>query len=232
MTTTPPKPPPGGSGSQSAPLVERGKYGATCHKSNGLICDGRPVRGSTLCHRHLVNPKARANAAVRAEVQAWRLDDVTVDAGQVMLRLLSQAVARAALYGRLLEEQYAAAERDDGEGVTPPALPSGVRALIGHKYALDKNGGRHAVEEAIRGLVVLEGEERDRAARYSKLALDAGIDERRVRVEEASVSLVIAVIRRALVAAGVSLQSDAARVAVRGALAELAGGGDTPGQLS
>lgn len=175
---------------QTGEVAETGKFGATCHKSDGTICDAHPVKGSTICRRHLANPKARANAAVRAEVMAWRLDDATADPGQTLLRLLTQAAHRAGLYGLLLEQQYDAAEAGDAAA----ELPAGVRALIGHRYTVS-DGTRWPVAEAIRGLVDLEGQERDRAARYAKLALDAGIAERLVRLEEDKAAALVAMLR-------------------------------------
>lgn len=168
-----------------------GARGATCRKTDGTPCPNHPRKGTSppVCSAHMPNPVARANAAVRAEVQAWRLDDATVDPGQTLLRLLSQSASRAALYGLLLEQQYEAAERDETID-----LPKGVSALIGHRFTVS-DGMRWPVAEAIRGLVELEGQERDRAARFAKLALDAGIAERLVRLEEDKAAALVGMLR-------------------------------------
>jgi hypothetical protein len=83
----------------------------TGKKTNGEACKGWRVPGSTVCTRHLPNPKARANAAVRAEVSAWSLTDQHADPGEVLLRLVTQSAARVQRYSALLEEAYEAAER-------------------------------------------------------------------------------------------------------------------------
>lgn len=83
----------------------------TGRKANGDPCQGWRVKGSTVCRRHLPNPKARANAEVRAEVLRWGLGDSHVDPGEVLLRLVSQSAARAEHYSQLLEQAYDAAER-------------------------------------------------------------------------------------------------------------------------
>jgi hypothetical protein len=65
------------------------------------------------CRLHSGKPvaRARAEAAVVAEVTRWGLGDATVDPGEVLLRLVTQSAARVELYSRLLEEAYAAAGR-------------------------------------------------------------------------------------------------------------------------
>lgn len=152
----------------------------TAKRTDGEPCRRWPVEGSDKCHQHLFNPHARAYAAVRAEVLRWGLGDANIDPGETLLRLLSQAVNRAEHYAELLEEQYRLA----AEGHDDTDLPVGVTALIGHKYALTREGDAVPVEEAIRALVELESTERDRAARFAGLAISAGLAERQVRMAE------------------------------------------------
>lgn len=152
----------------------------TGKRSDGTPCQGWRMEGSDKCRRHLFNPRSRANAAVRAEVLRWGLGDADIDPGEILLRLLSQAVNRAEHYADLLEEQYRLA----AEGHDDASLPVGVTALIGHKYSLTREGDAVPVEEAIRALVELEGVERDRAARFAGLAISAGLAERQVRMAE------------------------------------------------
>lgn len=135
---------------------------------------------------------------MRREVTAWGLADEKVDAGETLLRLLAQSSRRAALYADLLERQYegTAAWLAEYSG-------TGIAALVGHKFDLDKDGNPVAVEEAVRGLVRLEGEERDRCARFAKLALDAGIAERQVRLAEQQGALIARALRTMLERSGV-----------------------------
>lgn len=83
----------------------------TARKANGDPCKGWRIAGSDKCRRHLPNPLARANAAVRAEVIRWGPGDPHIDPGEVLLRLVSQSAARAEHYAQLLQEAYDAAER-------------------------------------------------------------------------------------------------------------------------
>jgi hypothetical protein len=74
----------------------------------------------------------------------------------------------------------------------------GVSALIGHQYAADKEGGVFATGEAIRGLVQLEAQERDRAAGMAAKAVAAGLATRQVELAERQGALVADVIRGVL----------------------------------
>lgn len=146
---------------------------------------------------------------MRAELMLWAPGDAKVDPGETLLRLLSQSWARVRLYSDLLAKAYEGAED------FPEAFAgAGVRALIGHKYDLTKDGDPVAVEEATRGLVALEAQERDRCAKFAKLAIDAGIEERRVRLAEREVDMMEAVIRRALDGLGLTAEQAARAPAV------------------
>ncbi|NED59264.1 hypothetical protein G3I24_51330, partial [Micromonospora aurantiaca] len=93
---------------------------------------------------------------------------------QAVIGMLNMAVFRANFYASLLEEQVLAAHEDREEGGDPygkGAPPVGEGAgLIGHTYSADKEHGIFASGEAIRGLVLLEGQERDRVVKYAKAA--------------------------------------------------------------
>jgi hypothetical protein len=146
-------------------------------------------------------PQVKRRAAVRAELSAWRLGEATVDPGETLLRLVSQSARRSALYSDLLERAYA------GDPGFPAAFAgAGVAALIGHRLVHAGDGQTVAVAEDIRGLVRLESEERDRCARLCKLAIDAGIAERQVRMAEREGATLAAVIRRVLDGLGLSAE--------------------------
>jgi hypothetical protein len=166
-------------------------------------------------------PGYARKAAVRAELEDWGLNAARVDPAETLLRLLSQSAARVARYGGLLAAAYA------GDEDFPDRFAgAGVAALIGHRYDLTRDGDPVAVAEAIRGLVELEAQERDRCARFAKLALDAGIEERRVRVAERQAETLELVIRAALERAGLGV-AERARVieAVPVVLGEIVAGG-------
>lgn len=137
---------------------------------------------------------------VRAELAEWGLSDTTVDPGEVLLRLVAQSAARCSLYAALLDQAYetARAEPVEGSGEREFPLDRGLRALIGHKYGITRSGDLVPVEEAIRGLVLLEGLERDRCASFAAKAIAAGLAERQVRVAEAQAAQVVTAIRAVL----------------------------------
>jgi hypothetical protein len=60
------------------------------------------------------------------------------------------------------------------------------------------------VGDYVRGIVVLEAAERDRCAKFCKLAIDAGLAERMVRVAERQAETVAAAVREALADSGLS----------------------------
>lgn len=67
--------------------------------------------------------------------------------------------------------------------------------LVGDVYSLARDGTPVATSEDIRAIVKLYNDERDRLARVSKIALDAGIEERTVRVLEEQATVLVQVIR-------------------------------------
>lgn len=155
-----------------------------------------------MCWRHGGRiPRVAAKARVVAELTAWGLSDEHVDPGETLLRLVAQSARRAALYSDLLRKAF------DGDPSFPKAFAgSGVSALIGHKYALTKEGDPVAVEEAARGLAQLEAAERDRLAKFCKLAIDAGLEERRVRLAEEQGAVIVSVIEQVLAGLGLSVE--------------------------
>jgi hypothetical protein len=187
-----------------------GEYG---HKSgNGTPCRAWPVKGATVCVTHGgAAPQVAAKAAVRAEVQAWGLDQPQVDHAQVLGALVAMAAGRVRLVSAQLQAQFEAyAERGedlaDDDGMV--AMPGGIRALIGYKYGLTKDGDRLPVEEATRGLAAYEAEWTDRLGRLCKLAIDAGLEERRLQVEEQQAAMVAQVLSAALAEVGLGERSD------------------------
>lgn len=141
-------------------------------------------------HSGKTGKRAKAQGAVVVELSRWGLTDAKVDPAETLLRLLAQSRRRADLYAGLLQQAF------DGDPDFPAELGgAGVAALIGHKYDLTRDGDPVAVAEAVRGLVELEAAERDRCARFAKLALDAGIAERQVRIAESQGALLASAMR-------------------------------------
>lgn len=176
--------------------MPRNPDGKRCNgiNNNGAPCGQWALRGSTKCRRHLPSPQARKKAMVRAELASWGLGDAVVDPGEVLLRLVSQSANRAEFYAGLLQEQYEAA--DAGEEQT--TLPGRIKMLVGAQFALSSKGERVAVGEAIRALVTLENEERDRCSNFAAKAVAAGLLERQVRLAERQGELIAEVLRAVL----------------------------------
>jgi hypothetical protein len=187
------------------------------NRSNGQPCQAQAVTGTDACRVHAGRPldQHKAKGAVVVELSRWGITDRTLDPGITLLQLMTQSFYRAKLYGELLEQAYEAAERLRGvESLEePPSVDSrndrdraaqdlqrifatgGVSALIGHQYAADKDGGVFATGEAIRGLVTLEAQERDRAAGMAAKAVAAGLATRQVELAERQGALVADLIR-------------------------------------
>lgn len=144
-------------------------------KTNGEPCKGWRVPGATVCRRHLPNPQAKANAAVRAEVLGWKLGDTTVDPGETLLRLLSQSRWRAERYASRL-----------GEIVEEHGLEE---ALVGESWVMSDNGSLQKVGEYVKGLAQLEAAERDRCAKFAAQAIAAGLAKRQVELAERQTEL-------------------------------------------
>lgn len=165
---------------------------------NGGQCGHSAIDGGTVCWDHGgAAPQVAAKAAVRAAAAEWGPTDTKEDPGDVLLRLVAQSARRVALYADLLQEQYERAAAGDIYG-DDLGLPSNVRALIGHKFALSKAGDPVPIEEAIRGLVELEGIERDRCAGFAAKAIAAGLAERQVRLAEKQGEMMAEVLRAVL----------------------------------
>lgn len=165
---------------------------------DGRPCGGQPLRGSDLCNIHLINPKSRAKAVLRAEVMdtmGWGLDEVAdVDLVQFALTRIKQAGKRADGYAAKLRELTGAS--DDF-----------VDVVVGDAYG---EGGKTG--EYVRGLVRLEGEERDRAMGWVFKALSVGVEAKRVELAQAAQAQMAEVLREFL--AHPELQLSAAQRAV------------------
>lgn len=158
-------------------------------RKDGDKCKGLALAGLNppRCRMHAgkSREKIKVQQMIVTQLQQWGLNghSTMADAGEVLLKLVTQSAARVELYASLLGRAYEA-ERT-GESVDPLIESSGVAALIGWRYGVDREGNRFKQEEAIRGLAKLEAEERDRCANFAAKAVAAGLAERQVRMAEA-----------------------------------------------
>jgi hypothetical protein len=196
----------------------------TGRRTNGEPCKANAVAGTSRCVNHsgVATAVHKAKGQVVVELSKWGISDRTLDPGITLLQLMTQSFQRAKLYGQLLEEAYEAAERlaaaGTTDGVEPPNAGTkadreraqadldrvftsgGVSALIGAKWSSSPGefGSIYQTEEAIRGLVQLEAQERDRAAGMAAKAVAAGLATRQVELAERQGQLVADVIRGVL----------------------------------
>lgn len=188
------------------------------------------LRNWGLNHEELRDPgqtllQLMTQSAMRAELYAGLLQQAYEAAER--LRVVSEDRGT----GLSLDEGLEAAPHHDSTADRERAFQDlqrifatgGVGALIGVKYAADKEGGVFATEEAIRGLVALEAAERDRCASMAAKAVAAGLAERQVRLAEQQGQLVAEALRKILGDLGMDPASPDVQRVVSTRLLELAG---------
>jgi hypothetical protein len=155
----------------------------SARKGSGEPCPNWAIRGADVCSVHGgMAPQVRAKAAVRNELMNWGLNDLTVDPGETLLRLVSQSSRRAAELSAELERMV---------------MEHGLHdALVGTTIVVDNHGDEHEVGEYVRGLTQLEATERDRCANFAAKAIAAGLAERTVRLAEKQGAVIAEVLRR------------------------------------
>src|SRR5262245_12067375 len=130
-------------GKPSDPAFLCGTYGVT--NRDGLPCQGTVIAGTQRCRVHCgkKTAKAKAEGAVALELLQWGLTGhkTMADAGETLLRLVTQSAARVEFYARLLGT---AVEEHEGDPTRMDTVmrQSGVAALIGYKYGVDREGNR------------------------------------------------------------------------------------------
>jgi hypothetical protein len=157
----------------------------------GERCHGSPIKGTDACYSHggqpreVLKAKGEALSAWRAEV--GRSDVTPADAVMAMLQM---SWARVHVYASLLERQVSDADPDAGVGLG--------EGLVGHTRGAVKGIGIYETGEAIRGLALLEAQERDRCVKFAKVAHDMGIADREIRLAEGQGLLLAQAISRIL----------------------------------
>lgn len=146
-----------------------------------------------------------------------------VQFAEAYAKLAAIAMARAEFYGEMLAaqfEQYGDGLREDFDEETDYDVgPGGAsRALIGPVYDLSKEGLPVAVGEAIRALVKLEAEERDRAAKLVRDGIRIGIEAKQVDVMRSYGRTVVASMRALCLEMGIDWGDESTRLAARRAI--------------
>lgn len=163
-------------------------------KLNGQQCGCKPITGSTVCRyhgggtRHVKQAAARRIAIQNARDLVVRLGgSIDVDPLDALLEMVKEAAWNVAAYRIALDELGIHVGNDEHkEGKPGVAVAS----------SFDEKGKRDPAAPHI--LVAMYSSERDRLARYAKMCLDAGVDERRVRIVEAQAQQLGSVVEAAV----------------------------------
>jgi hypothetical protein len=182
--------------------MDRQRCGAKL-RGKGAACRKWPVKGGLRCELHGgAAPQAKAAAEVRqvkaaAEAEAERmleLAGVERDPIEHLLYELHRSTAVEAVWGSLV------AKLDEAEREIDRAEhPTSARGLLAAKYS-----GEGGFEAIVHPFVVMWNAERDRHAKLAKMAIDAGVADRQVRLAERQGEMVGELLRIALRAAGVT----------------------------
>jgi hypothetical protein len=166
----------------------QGRLECTKQRSRGRgVCHGSALRGTDSCKFHAGMTMQVALAKGEAKISAWSAignATETVDYRMAVLGVLQMSWLRLAAYSELLRRQVVI---EGAEAIQGEYDPENVQSngLIGHRYgAAGKDGNIFAQSEEIRGLVNLEGLERDRVVKYAKTAHDMGISDRLTSLAE------------------------------------------------
>lgn len=160
------------------------------HPRAGERCDNAPIKGGTICHKHGGKaPQVRAAAERRLERQsaiAWATKEIEAKGlpNRTPLEHLEKVLEEDA---RTFAIWNAACE----------ALVDSGSTLLG----VDRHG-----MEAIHPYVPERNQAAQRWARTSKYALDAGVSQRRVEIEQERANLIAAACRATLAALGLSAE--------------------------
>lgn len=171
------------------------------HNKQGKPCGHQPVIGTTTCPLHA----GKALNVIRQEVATKRaLAELDLDLSANPLDELLTEVARAAAAVRWLSEKVNSLSDDEMVfGVTKH-----VQDTSDYSNIVTTGSGVHM-------WVRLWTDERDRLARVCKLTLDAGVDERRVRLAESQGRLIVELIRGTLTDLGITPSDDVDQIVTR-----------------
>jgi hypothetical protein len=164
-------------------------------------CAKWAIKGGTVCEKHGgANPAVRANAQIRHEVSRWTLGEAVDDPGETLLRLITQSRMRADLLSAEVER------------LLNTSAKSLTDTLTGESWG---EGGKSG--EYVRSIVEMESAERDRCANFCRLAIQAGLAERMVKVAERQAETAARALSAGLEAIGASVEQRRVALAAAGA---------------
>lgn len=143
---------------------------------------------------HVGKSTGVAKTEGEANLVAWSLSAAAelppLNLQEGMLALIHLTAARHSVYAEELRLQYEA---------------EGAAGLVGGTWTAGRGGEAIQSGEQLRGLAKLEGEERDKLARYLKDAHAMGIATQAVELAQGQAEIVVLAFRAALDAAGAEL---------------------------
>lgn len=174
-------------------------------KRTGERCKGQAVTGSDKCRMHGLGAKTRAReladeraSQALARVECDRLGiPVEVDPGEALLQELWETAGNVAFYRVLVQalpthpdpDEYHPPETEDDPGHWTRGDP-GVYGRTYHATGVPTGEGKPHI------LVALYNEERKHLAAVAASALKAGVEARRVEIEQQRAELMADVFRR------------------------------------
>ncbi len=161
--------------------------------SAGAPCQKWAIAGGMVCGTHGGSaPQVAAAAAVRADLRAWGMDDELLDPTETLLRLMSQSKRRADAMAEEIAAKIALAGNFED-------------ALVGDTKILNPtNGSLTKVGEYITAMAVFEAQERERSAKWAKMAIDAGLGAKVVEMQQQQAALIHEVLAKVFDLLGLS----------------------------
>lgn len=184
------------------PPCEQPAGKGTAHRGEGpCMYHGGNLPGVSRHHEDAI-ATFRANRAL----QTMAVPIQNADPEQTLLDLVAEAAGNVAFLGNAVMELAGMDVSTNENGSRWQRMTGYAKgsALFGPKIDVDKEGNEHVVGEEERAMVKLYGQWSDRLAKYAKMALDAGIEKRRVEMAERHGEQIVIVINNVLVQMGIS----------------------------
>lgn len=201
------------------PCARCGKVHARCtgHRTDGEPCGRYALTGLTVCRKHgggspLALAKSARAKAWEAEHGAFKKLGVQADVddpAEAFMSMVREAAGNVAFYRWRVQQLDQTGATGEGETLSmeewldlSPEARAATQRDVGSAIATRVDPDTWRAEMHV--LVQAYDRERDRLVKYSKLACDAGIQERLVRAVEQDAQQLVRVIRHVLDGLGLS----------------------------
>ena len=195
----------------------------TAHTTSGRPCRNPPIKGTTVCRVHGGSaPQVRKAAARRAaqldahQAAERMLAEAGVDADPIehLVDSLRRTAALAIVYGQMVADLDHATTQDDtgqprgtlGYREAPKSSNDELRVEANDRLlGLDRHGAATLHPFVVEYHRLLEVR-----AKLAKMAIDAGVEERRVQIAEEQGQVIVQVLRATLEDLGVEVTPEVA----------------------